>query len=280
MNRGLLSHLHNLALRVRPYFDLPVIPSAASPNPPTSIPPGLFSGNVSDIGAMATLINRFSAGGMNSTGATNFATSAGATITLTNLPNLLQRLTNGGAVTVTIDSAYNIVNQIPNPFNGQTFPFNIITNAGTTVATPTLLVTDVTLSGTTTVLAAAMRWYQGQITQLTTSTGSALTTGTTFTSLTQVGTSNMFTVALGTNAISPTVGNLIYLGVTAGTLPAGWYPIVTVSSATSFVIATPLGTVWTATAATMTQPTPVPVTYAPLLTITGLCATVTATMSV
>lgn len=220
----------------------------------------------------------------------NFATSAAATITLTALQNLTQRLTNGGAVTVTLDAAYNIVTGIPNPFVGQTFPLQIITNAGTTVATPTLLDTAITLSGTTTVLAAACRWYQGQVTQVVTTTGATVTAGTTFTSLTQVGTSNLYTVALGTNAISPTVGNAIFLTITTGTLPSGWYPIVKVTSATSFVIAAPIaGTAWTATAGSVPGTAVVPVSqytpgllgiFSPLLTITGMMATVTATMSV
>src|SRR5207244_1697586 len=110
---------------------------------------------------------------------TNFQTSAGATITLTSLQNLTQRLTNGGAVTVTLDSAWAIANAIPNAFQNQTFPFTIITNAGTTVATPTLTGSGVTLSGTTTVLAAAARWYQGQLTQIATTTGAPVTSGTT-----------------------------------------------------------------------------------------------------
>jgi hypothetical protein len=252
------------------YFDLPVI----------GFSPLQVDGSVVDAGSMLGFAAQLGQNGMSSVGSTNFATSAATTITLTSLGNLLQRLTAGSACTVTIDSAYNIVATIPGATNGQSFPFIIVTNASTTVATPTLLDTSVTLSGTTTVLSAAARWYRGQITQLTSSTGSALTAGTTFTSITQVGSSNLFTLALGTNTISPTVGNLIYVGVTAGTLPPGWYPITTATSATSMVIATPSGTTWTATAATMVQPAVVPVTYSPLLTITGLMATVTATMSV
>lgn len=220
----------------------------------------------------------------------NFQTSAGATITLTAIQNLQQRLTNGGAVTVTLDAAYNIVNTLLNPFVGQTFPFQIITNAATTVATPTLLDTAITLSGTTTVLAAAERWYQGLVTQVVTTVGASLTAGSTFTSIAQVGSSNLYTVTLGTNAISPTVGQVIFINVTTGTLPSGWYPIVKVTSATSFIIATPLSAVaWTATAGTVPGTTVVPVSqytpglagvYSPLLTITGMSATVTATMSV
>lgn len=219
-----------------------------------------------------------------------FATSAGATITLTALQNLQQRLTNGGAVTVTLDAAYNIVNQLLNPFVGQSFPFQIITNAATTVATPTLTDTAVTLSGTTTVLAAAIRFYQALVTQVVTTAGAPMTSGSTFVSLAQVGATNTYTVTLATNALVPVVGTAIYLNVTAGTLPAGWYPIVKVTSATSFVIAAPLAaTAWTATAATVPGTTVVPVSqytsgllgvYSPLITITGMSATVTATMSV
>lgn len=218
-------------------------------------------------------------------GQANFNTSAAATITLTSLQNLTQRLTNGGAVTVTIDAAYNIVNQLFNPFVGMQFPFTIVTNAATTVATPTLLDTAVTLSGTTSLVAASLRVFQGQVTQVVTTSGAGVTAGTTFTSLTQVGTSNLYTVALGTNAISPVVGQAIYLNVTAGTLPPGWYPIVKVTSATSFIIAAPLaGTAWTATAATVPGTTVVPASqytpgllgvYSPTMTITGMYSTVT-----
>jgi hypothetical protein len=217
-----------------------------------------------------------------SSGGVNFTASAAATITMTGFGNYLYQLTNGGAVTVTFDSAYNLVQQLSQPAGvGQKFTFNVQTNAGTTVATPTLSDTAVTLSGTTTVLAAAMRWYQGVINQVFTTTGSQWTAGTTFTSLTQVGTTNNYTVALGTNTISPTVGNLIFIGTTAGTLPAGWYPINKVTSATSFVIAAPAAsTAWTATAANIGTSTTAPSTYSPLVTITGLMATVTATMSV
>jgi hypothetical protein len=280
MNRRLFARLSNLALKVRPYFDLPVI----------GFPPLQIAGSLPDASSLGSLLAVLGANGMPAFGSSNFATSAAASITLTNIGNLLQRLTNGGAVTVTIDSAYNIVNNLPFPVNGQTFPFTIVTNAGTTVATPTLSDTAVTLSGTTTVLAAAARWYQGQITQLATTVGSSLTTGTTFTSLTQVGSTNNYTVALGTNAISPTVGNVIFINVTAGTLPSGWYSINKVTSATSFVIAAPsAGTAWTATAATLPGTVLVPASqytpgfqgiYSPLMTITGLMATVTATMSV
>lgn len=232
-------------------------------------------------------------------GGVNFVTSAAATALLTGLGNFLYRFTNGGAVTVTLDSAYNMGLQLPAPLAvGEKFTFNIVTNAGTTIATPTLSDTAVTLSGTTSVLAASLRWYQGVITQLTSNVSALFTAGTTFTSLTQVGTTNNFTVALGTNAIVPVVGQLIYLQVTAGTLPSGWYPINLVTSAVSFVIATPAGTVWTATAANVgvvgvtvipvtnvagisgTVLAPAPQIYSPLITITGLMATVTATMSV
>ena len=211
----------------------------------------------------------------------NYATSAGASLTLTSVQNLVQTLSNGGAVTVTLDYAYNIISQVLNPFVGQSFGMVIATAAATTVATPTLSDTAVTLAGTSTaVLAASARWYQWSIQQVTTTTGSAVTAGTTFTSLTQVGSTNAFTVALGTNAIVPTVGNLFYLGVTAGTLPPGWYPIVKKTSATSFVIATPPGTVWTATAATvpgtLVAPTPV---FSPLITLTGMFALVVSTAS-
>lgn len=219
-----------------------------------------------------------------------FATTAGTTLTLTSLQNLVQRLTAGAGVTVTLDYAYNIVAQLFNPFVGQTFEFVIATNASTTVSTPTLSDTAVSLVGTTTVLAAAARWYQVQVTQVVTTVGSAVTSGTTFSSLVQVGTTNAYTVTLSGNSISPVVGNAIYLNVTTGTLPPGWYPVVKVTSATSFIIVAPkAGTAWTATAATVPGTTTVPASqytpgfagvYSPLINVTGEFATVTATISV
>jgi hypothetical protein len=131
----------------------------------------------------------------------NFQTSAGATITLTSLQNLCQRLTNGGAVTVTLDSAWAIVNSIPNPFQGQTFPFQIITNAGTTVATPTLTGSGVTLSGTTTV-SPRLPLVPGAHHADLHDHRRAVTSGTTFTSIAQIGSTNRYTVTLGVNALA------------------------------------------------------------------------------
>lgn len=240
-----------------------------------------YIGSMADPGLLSSNLAALAANGQSVAGGANFQTSAGSTITLSNLGALVQRLTLGGAVTVTIDSAYNLCKNLPQPLTaGQTFGTEIVTNAATTVATPTLSDTAVTLAGTTTVLAAAYRRYQGSITQVTSTVGMPTTSGTTFTSLTQVGSTNNFTVALGTNTLVPVVGTLIFLNVTAGTLPSGWYPINLVTSATSFVIATPPGTVWTATVATVGTATVAPATYSPLVTFTGLYATVTATMSV
>jgi len=217
----------------------------------------------------------------------NFASSAGAALTLSNLGNLYQKLTNGGAVVVTLDGAYNIVANLQNPFLGQTGYFQIFSSGAGTVATPTLTDPTVTLSGTTSIAAGNVRIYQWQITQLATTTGTAVTSGTTFSSLAQVGSTNQYTVTLGTNAITPVVGNVIFINVTAGTLPSGWYPISKVTSATSFQIVAPTtGTAWTATAATIPGTAVVPVSqyqagytsglvgatgiFSPLLTITAV----------
>jgi hypothetical protein len=241
-----------------------------------------FIGAALDTQSIGQLLAQVLTNGASAAGGVLFSTSAAATATLTNFgKSLLAQFTNGGAVTVTLDSAFNIGLSLPGPLTvGQTFGFQIMTNAGTTIATPTLTDSTVTLAGTTSVAAAALRWYQGVVTQVTSTTGQQWTAGTTFTSLTQVGSTNLFTVALGTNANVPTVGNLIYLSGITGTLPVGWYPIVKVTSATSFVIATPPGPVWTATAATVGTSTVAPATYSPQMTITGLMSTVTATMAV
>lgn len=219
-----------------------------------------------------------------------FQTSAGATITLTNIQNLTQRLTNGGAVTVTLDSAWNIVNAINNPFVGQSFNFWIAATGATTVATPTLTGSGVTLSGTTTVLAAAIRQYNALITQVVTTSAPGVTAGTTFTSIAQVGSTNRYTVTLSGNSVTPTVGQGFFLGVTAGTLPSGWYPIDLVTNANSFVVVLPpSGTAWTATAATLSALTTIPSSgytpglsglYSPLVTVAGVWATATAIITV
>lgn len=240
-----------------------------------------YAGSLLDPSSASTIITQLASNGMSAAGGLNFVTSSGTSATISSLANALLQYTAGSATTITMDYAYNIGLNQPFPQAvGQKFNFMIQTNASTTIATPTLSDTAVTLAGTTSVPAAGLRWYQGQFTQVYSTTGSQFTAGTTFTSLTQVGSTNAFTVALGTNTISPTVGNLIFLNVTTGTLPSGWYPIVKVTSATSFVIATPSGTTWTATAATVGTSTVAPATYSPLITVTGLMATVTAIMSV
>ena len=219
------------------------------------------------IGAMQALANNSAP----NAGSVNYATSAAASITLTNLAGLNQLLTNGGAVTVTLDNAPNVVSQIPGPFNGMTFPVRISCIAATSVAAPTVTNTGITLSGTTTVSANSYRDYRGQITQLYSNTVQSLTSGTTFTSITQISSSNLYTLALGTNAVTTTVGNLIYLAVTTGTLPPGWYPIYTAGTTSVVIALPPSGTAWTATAvSTMVQPATAPLTLAPLITLTGM----------
>jgi hypothetical protein len=254
MNRNALRQLSNLTHRVRPYFDLPVIGQTPSTVLLNQGPPAggfVFDGAIPDLAAFSVMLGALNALNVSQSRAANFSTVSAASTTLTNLYNLYQKLTTGAACTVTLDYAYNIVNQIPFPYLGQVFYFTIVGTAATTVAAPTLSDTAVTLAGTTTVTTGGFREYQVAITQLATQVNSLFTAGTTFTSITQVGSTNAFTVALGTNAISPAVGSAMFLNVTAGTLPSGYYPIVKVNSATSIVIATPPGTVWTATAATV-----------------------------
>lgn len=247
----------------------------------TQIPAVQFAGAMLDPVSQASALAAMGTNAQSVAGGVNFASSAGATATLTLLGGLLQLLTAGAAVTVTLDSAYNICKTLPQPLAvGQNFGFRIGTNAATTVATPTLSDTAVTLSGTTSCVANGVREYLGTITQVTSTSGMATSPGTTFTSLTQVGATNNYTVVLGTNTLAPAVGQLIFLNVTTGTLPSGWYPINKVTSATSFVIAAPTSSAaWTATAATVGSSTVAPATYSPLVTIQGLMSvagTVTA----
>ena len=245
-------------------------------------PTPVVAGAMMDYSTLQNTLNLLAANGASSAGNVQYSSVSGTTLTLTALAAASVLLTAGSAVTVTLDSAYNMGLRLPQPLSiGQQFTFEITTAASTTVATPTLSDTAVTLAGTTAVLAAAKRNYLGQITQVYSTQGIALTAGSTFTSIAQVGTTNNYTVTLGTNAIAPTVGQLIYIGTTTGTLPAGWYPINKVTSATSFVIAAPVSAAaWTATAATLNvSGATAPATYSPLITITGMYSTVTATMS-
>ncbi len=253
-----------------------------------------FQGAIPNVGSLVTQMNSLFSNGAGDDGWDGvFSTSSATSATLTALGNYLYQFTAGSATTLTIDYAYNIVNALTQPvWNGKKFGFQIQTNAATTIATPTLSSSSggVTLAGgSTAVLAASSRWYQGQITQLTSTSGIATTAGTTFSSLTQVGSTNAFTLVLGTNAIVPVAGQVVFLTVTAGTLPSGWYPISKVTSATSMVIMTPSGTTWTMTAGTIGTVTTVPASqyspglqgiFSPLVTITGLWALVVSTASV
>jgi len=245
--------------------------------------PVVVNGGNIDIASDLAVNAQFALNGASAAGGNYFFTSSATTSTLTTLGNAVFQYTAGSATTVTLDSAYNICKTLPQPLSvGQIFGFRVMTNAGTTIATPTLSDTAVTLAGTTTLTAAALRWYNGQVTQVNAQSALVVTAGTTFTSITQVGSTNNFTLALGTNAVSPVVGQAVYIQVTTGTLPTGWYPINKVTSATSFVIATPAGQVWTCTAAVVGGLTTLPTAgvYSPLITITGMMTTVTATMAV
>lgn len=237
---------------------------------PMQLTPPQYIGNNLSIESEALLTQQTQANAASSAGGQNFVANSATSATLTALGNLSQQFTAGAATTVTFDSAYNIGLTLPQPLTvGQRFGFEITTNAATTIATPTLLASDVSLVGTTSMLASALRKYNGTVTQSYTTSTAPLTSGTTFTSLAQFS-ANLFTVTLGTNALVPVVGNLLHINVTSGTLPSGWYPIVKVTTATSFIIATPPGTVWAATVATVDSVAPAQPQYAPLISIQGM----------
>jgi len=247
------------------------------------ISPYIFNGGNLDVASDVFVTNQMALNSASSAGGNTFLASAGATATWSALGNYIFQYTNGGAVTVTIDYAWNIARLLPQPLAvGQQFGFRVMTNASTTIATPTLSDGSVTLGGTTTMVGAALRWYNGTITQVNAQSALTVTAGTTYTSITQVGSTNAFTLALGTNAIVPVVGQAVYIAVTTGTLPTGWYSISKVTSATSFVIMTPPGQVWTCTAAVVGGLTTLPAVgvYSPLITIQGMMTTVTASMAV
>lgn len=228
-----------------------------------------FNGGQMNDGAMINALQALSNNAAPQWGSVGFQTYSGTTLTLTNLAGQVIRLTAGAAVTVTLDNAINVIANIPGPFLGMTFPVTLVGNAATTVATPTVTNTGITLAGTTTLTSGGSRFMQGQITQLYSTTVQALTAGTTFTSITQIGSTNLWTVALSGNSVTSVVGNLLYLGVTTGTLPPGFYPIYSAGT-TSIVVALPGTTVWTATAVNLTPPAVVPPTLAPLITLTGM----------
>lgn len=253
---------------IKSIFSPGVIPAA----------PLAFIGAIPDPGSLNAMISSLALNGAGSAGNVNFTSTAGTTLTLSAVAEACILLTAGAAVTLTLDSAYNIGKLLPQPLGlGQTFRFRIATIALSTFATPTLSDTAVTLAGVTSGVAGAVREFLGSLTQVSTQVQLVPTPGTTLASLVQVGATNNYTVTLGTNANVPVVGNLVYLGVTAGTLPAGWYPINKVTSATSFVIAAPASTpAWTATAATVGNAATAPLTYSPLMAITGLFSVVGA----
>jgi len=238
-----------------------------------------FDGAAINNGAAIGAINAIAQNGCSGAGSVNYVTSAASALTATGIAGQTLVLTNAGAVTLTLDNAYNIVNAMFGPTLGQKFPFTVVTvGAAGTVATPTVTNTGITLAGTTSLAATSYRQYQGTLTQLTTTTAYVPGSNVTFTSITQVGSSNLYTVALGANSgATPTVGTVIYLGVTTGSLPPGWYPIYSAASATSFVIAAPSALVYTATAVTFnTTSTTAPVTFAPLITLQGMYSVTTA----
>lgn len=232
---------------------------------------GANTNSASELAALQAILNNGAPAGV---GLWNYQTASGTTLTLSNLTGLWQTLTNVGAVTVTFDNAYNIGLNWPGLFAGAMLTFAITCTTTGTVATPTVTNTGVTLAGTTSVAATSTRFYQAKCTQLFTTTG-YLAVGATWTSLAQVGSSNLYTVALGANSgATPTVGTVIFLGGITGTLPQGWYEIMSAASATSFVIAAPPSSAaWTATAVTQIGTSAVaPPTYAPLFTVTGIAA--------
>ena len=229
------------------------------------------NGGVLNNGAAVNAIQSLANNAEHTGGSINYTSSAAASLTLTSIVGLSLLLTNGGAVTLTLDNAPNIIAQIPGPFNGMTFPMRISCIAATTVAAPTVTNTGVTLSGTTTVAANSYRDYKGTITQLYSNVVQSLTAGTTYYSITQIGSTNLYTLALGTNAVTTTVGSLIYLAVTTGTLPPGWYPVMSAGTNSVVIALPPSGTAWTCTAvSTMVQPLTAPLTLAPLITITAM----------
>ena len=74
-----------------------------------------YIGIVPDIGALQTNLGLLALNGQSAAGGVNFSTSAAASLTLTQLGNVVQRFTVGSAMTLTLDSAYNIAKFLPLP---------------------------------------------------------------------------------------------------------------------------------------------------------------------
>ena len=241
-------------------------------------------GALFNIGAITSLIAAFSQTAAPVTLNPNYAavsSASAATYNVATVPTGIANtsiLRSGGAgLTDTTDLAYNIVNGIPGAFVGMTFPFLIVnTNTGQlTLAAGS----GVTLAGTTTVpTSGGARWYQGKITQVTTASGYVVA-GITGGTYSQSG--NLVTLTLtGNTASAPTVGQAIQLTATSGALgtlnSAQWWPIVSVASATSFVVFNPVSQTTSGNVTTFTTGTVAPNVFSPLVTLTGMFATVTA----
>lgn len=247
----------------------------------TQATPFTINGAQADVQSLGVEMAQLAANSQSVAGGINLYTTAATAITLTNLGNALYQFNAGSSAIVTFDYAYNIANNLPKPLTvGQQFTFAFQTTASTPVSASTLSDSAITFAGTANVTTGSIRYYQGTLSQVNSQSTITFTPGTSFTSLTQVGSTNAFTLALGTNTVSPPIGSLVHITVTAGTLPTGWYPVAKVTSATSFVIMTPLGTVWTMTAGTVEgSPLIPPPTYSPLITINGYMATAASTVT-
>jgi hypothetical protein len=208
------------------------------------------------------------------------ASASNATWNVAQVPTGMSNTTivrSGGAgLSDTTDLAYNIVNSIPGAYLGMTFPLNVVNlNSGTLTV---VAGAGVTLTGTTTISTLCSRWYQGKITQVQSNSGYVVA-GITGGTYSQSG--NLVSLTMTSNTASaPTVGQIIQLTPTSGSLGQlnvpQWWPIVTVSSATSFVVFNPVSQTTSGNVnAFTTNPAVVPLTYSPLVTLQGMYASVT-----
>lgn len=204
------------------------------------------------------------------------ANAAGVTWNAATVPtgivNLHMVRSGAAAVSDTTDVAWNIVAGMSGAFVGMTFPLTLVNlNSGllTLVAG-----SGVTLAGTTTVATTVMRVYQGKVTQVTTINGYVVA-GITGGTYSQAG--NLVTLTLtGNTAAAPTVGQAIQLTPTSGALgtlnAAAWWPIISVASATSFVVFNPISQTTSGNVNTFTTGTVAPAVFNPLLTLQGMYA--------
>lgn len=150
-----------------------VVGSGSGATPPTAVSGLEQNGGIPNNGALLGMINTLQQNAAaQSSGLGNFTSVSAAanfTFNAATVPGGIAGavvFTSGGAgVNGTLDSTSNIVAAIPGAYVGQTAVM-VLANANTGTVTLVAGDANTTLSGTTTCLTVAMRWYQVKVTNL------------------------------------------------------------------------------------------------------------------